>query len=125
MPAEESLFIALYTDEDVTARLTVLLRQRGVEAISAAEAGMTGQADEVNLLYATAHRMVLFSFNVRDYVLLARQWALENRQHTGILLSDQYTRHQMGELLHRLLRFCDTVSASEMVNTVRYLSELR
>ena len=122
MAAEESLFIALYTDEDVTAHLAVLLRQRGVEAISAAEAGM---ADEANLLYATAHRMVMFSFNVRDYVLLARQWALENRQHAGILLSDQYTRHQMGELLHRLLRFCDTVSASEMVNTVRYLSELR
>jgi predicted nuclease of predicted toxin-antitoxin system len=125
MAVDQPLFITLYTDEDVTDRLAVLLRQRGLEAISAIEAGMTGQTDEANLLYATAHDMVLFSFNVRDYVLLARQWALDDRQHAGILLSDQFARHQMGELLHRLLRFLNTVSANEMVNAVRYLPEPR
>ncbi len=89
--------------------------------MSAAEAGMTGQADEANFLYATAHGMVLFSFNVRDYVLLAKQWAQEGRQHAGGLLSDQYTRHQLGEVLHRLLQLWNTIPASEMIGIVHFL----
>jgi predicted nuclease of predicted toxin-antitoxin system len=120
-----SLFVSLYTDEDVTNQLAVLLRQRGFEAGSASEVDMLHQPDEAHLSYATAHNMVLFSFNVRDYMILAQKWAAENRPHTGILLSDQFTRRQMGELLRRVLKFLNTVSADEMVNAIRYLSEFR
>jgi hypothetical protein len=34
------LFIALYTDEDITSELAPALRERGFEAQSAAEAGL-------------------------------------------------------------------------------------
>ncbi|GAB4448846.1 MAG: hypothetical protein Fur0044_44490 [Anaerolineae bacterium] len=69
--------------------------------------------------------MVLLTFNERDFVLLAQRWVAEGRQHAGILLSDQFTRRQLGELLRRVLRFLNTVSAGEMVNTIRYLTEFR
>jgi len=36
----KSLFITLYTDEDVSDRLAVLVRQRGYSATSAREADM-------------------------------------------------------------------------------------
>jgi len=120
-----SLFISLYTDEDVTSQLAALLRQRGFEAQSAAEVDMFQQPDEAHLTYATEHSMVLFSFNVRDCMILAQNWLDENRTHAGILLSDQFTRRQMGELLRRMLKFLNTVPADEMVNTVRYLSEFK
>ena len=119
------LFASLYTDEDVTDRLAVLIRQRGFSARSAREAGMIGQPDEANLAYAATHGLVLLTFNQRDYVLIARRWAAEGRRHAGVLLSDQFTRRQLGELLHRVLKFLDTVSANEMINVVRYLSEFR
>ena len=118
-----SLFVALYIDEDVTYQLAVLLRQRGFAAQSAVEAGMLQQSDETQLSYAAANNMVLFSFNVRDYVILAQKWAAENRTHKGILLSNQFARRQLGELLRQVLKFLNTVSANEMVNAVRYLSE--
>ena len=46
MSENESLLISLYTDEDVTNRLAVLVRQRGFNAHSAQEAGLIEQPDE-------------------------------------------------------------------------------
>jgi acetolactate synthase regulatory subunit len=125
MAESEPLFSSLYADEDVTDRLAVLVRQRGFEACSARDAAMVGQSDEANLLYATSHGMVLLTFNQRDYLLLAQQWMKEGRSHAGILLSDQFKSRELGELLRRVLRFLNTVPASEMVDSVRYLSEFR
>jgi hypothetical protein len=125
MPEQESLFTSLYTDEDVTDQLAALVRQRGFNARSAYEAGMIEQPDEAHLIYATTHNMVLLTFNERDYLLLAQQWAVEGRYHGGILLSDQFTRRQLGELLRRVLRLLNTVSADEMINSIRYLTEFR
>jgi len=119
------LFASLYTDEDVTDRLAVLVRQRGFQTRSAREVDLIGQPDDVNLTYAATHGLVLLTFNQRDYVLLARRWTAEGRQHAGILLSDQFSRQQFGELFRRVLRFLSTVPADEMVNSVRYLSEFR
>ncbi|MFQ6099948.1 MAG: DUF5615 family PIN-like protein [Anaerolineae bacterium] len=124
MPENESLFASLYTD-DVTDRLAILVRQRGFNALSAREAGLIEQAEETHLIYAATHGMVLLTFNQRDYVLMAQRWAAEGRRHAGILLSDQFTRRQLGELLRRVLKFLNTVPAEEMINVVRYLSEFR
>jgi predicted nuclease of predicted toxin-antitoxin system len=121
----ESLSATLYTDEDVTAQLAPLIRQRDFGAISACEAGLVGVPDEQQLIYAAEHGRVLLTFNQRDFVLLARQWAAEGRPHAGILLSDQFSRQQFGELLRRVLRFLNTVPADEMVSAVRFLSEFR
>jgi hypothetical protein len=49
------LFIALYTDEDVTSELAPALRERGFEAQSAAEAGLLQSDDAQQLAYAATH----------------------------------------------------------------------
>ena len=69
--------------------------------------------------------MVLLTNNAEHFAQLARRWASEGRQHAGILISEQYRRRQIGEFLRLLLRFLDTVSAKEMRNGFRYLSEFR
>jgi hypothetical protein len=48
----ERLFIAFYTDEDITDRLPSLLRERGFEATSVLEEGTIGLSDEEQLTYA-------------------------------------------------------------------------
>jgi ribosomal protein L27 len=125
MSENESLFASLYTDEDVTDQLAILVRQRGFIAHSAREVGLLEQPDEAHLTYAATHGMVLLTFNQRDYVLIAQQWAKEGRTHAGILLSDQFSRRQLGELLRRVLKFLNIVPADEMIDTVRFLSEFR
>ena len=125
MREDAVLYASLYIDEDVTAQLAVLVRQRGFQAASALEVGLAGQSDDEQLAYAAAHGMVLLTFNQHDFILVAKRWSAEGRQHAGILLSDQFTRQQFGELLRHVLSFLNTVSAEEMLKTVRYLSDFR
>ena len=81
--------------------------------------------DEDHLTYAASQNRTLFTFNEADYVKLARKWAEEGRSHAGILISDQFSLRQIGELLRRMLNFLDQVTADEMVNAVRYLGDFK
>ena len=123
-PSQE-LFVALYTDEDVTDRLVELLRERGFNAASSAEWGTTGFTDEEQLALATERRHALLTFNRDDFIALARQWQAEGREHAGIVISQQMGRKLLGELLRQVCNLLDSVSADEMWNTVRYLQSYR
>ncbi|MCP3961814.1 MAG: hypothetical protein GY719_28560 [bacterium] len=121
----ERLFLALYTDEDVTDRLAPLLRERGFDAASAAEWGTFELSDEEQLTRATERGFALLTFNRDHFVALARRWAEEGREHAGIVISNQLGRRQLGELLRRVSRLIDSVPAEEMWNTVRQLQSYR
>ncbi|MBN1875854.1 MAG: DUF5615 family PIN-like protein [Anaerolineae bacterium] len=119
------LFAGVYVDADLTPRVVNALRQRSYEAYSALEDGLDTATDEEILVRATALNMVVLTNNDRDFTYLAQQWMKSGRSHAGILISEQYRNRQFGEFLRRLLRFLDTVSADEMQDCVRYLSEFR
>lgn len=82
-------------------------------------------ADAAHLAFAAERGMTLLTYNERDYVMLAAQWAAEGLGHAGILISDQFSLRQLGELMRRTLDFLDRVTADEMVNVVRYLSDFK
>jgi Domain of unknown function (DUF5615) len=63
------LFIALYTDEDVTADLAPALRLRGYIAQSTAEAGNTEISDEAQLIYAAEQDMAILTYNTRLHLI--------------------------------------------------------
>lgn len=119
------LFAGIYVDADLTPRIVPALHQRSYEARSALEDGLGAADDEEILTRATALDMVVLTNNDRDFTYLAQQWMKSGRSHAGILISEQYRNRQFGEFLRRLLRFLDAVSADEMRNSVRYLSEFR
>lgn len=122
---DERLVAALYVDADLTTRIVPALRQRGYECRSAVEDGLGNAVDETVLARATELGMVLLTNNDRDFSPMARHWAGAGRSHAGILISEQFRNRELGEFLRRLVRFLDTVTADEMCNTVRYLSEFR
>ena len=109
------LFIALYTDEDVTSELAPALRDRGFEAQSAAEAGLLNADDSAQLAYAAEHDMALLTTNADHFLKLAKQVAGAGRSHAGIIISsEQYSRRRFGELLRLVLRLVNSVTADEM-----------
>jgi hypothetical protein len=55
------LFIAIYTDEDVSRELANELRERGFRAQSAIEAGLLEADDVAQLDYAIAHQMAILT----------------------------------------------------------------
>lgn len=119
------LFIALYTDEDVTSDLAPALRRRGYTVESAAEAGNIGVSDEAQLTYAASRGMAILTYNAQDFIPLARDWHSVGREHSGIVISEQFSQRQFGELLRRVLRLLDSVTADEMYNQIVFLQQFQ
>jgi hypothetical protein len=113
--------IRLYFDEDAMhSPLVTALRSRGVTVVTVLDAGLTGQADEEQLAFATERECVLYTFNVSDYYRLHTQWATAGREHAGMILAPQQ-RFTVGEQLRRLLHLRASANMSSMRNRVEFL----
>jgi hypothetical protein len=77
-------------------------------------------SDEFQLLWASAHDRVLFTFNIWDFLQLARRIS----EHRGILLANQQS-HSLGELIALLDRVLQETEAEDWVGQIRWLSEWR
>jgi dihydroorotase-like cyclic amidohydrolase len=120
MASDIKLFVAIYTDEDVHARLAAEIRERGFDAVSTFEKGNDTLGDEEQLEYAASQGRAILTHNQQDFAPLHEKWQREGREHAGIVLSP---RIPIGELLHRILRLLDQVTADEMRNNLRHLSD--
>jgi predicted nuclease of predicted toxin-antitoxin system len=101
------LFISLYTDEDVTIELAPALRRRGYIAQSAQEASNREISDEAQLEYASTQGMAILTYNSQDFIPLAERWFFAGHEHAGIIVSQQFSEQQFGELLRQALRLLD------------------
>ncbi len=120
------LFIALYTDEDITSELAPALRERGFEAQSAAEAGLLRADDARQLAYASTQGFTVLTCNASHFLMLARQYAAAGQAHAGIIISsEQYSRRRFGELLRMILRVMNTLTVDDMRNAVVYLQQFK
>lgn len=112
----------LYLDEDAQrGSLVQGLRLRGVDALTANEAGMRERGDEDHLDYATAYNRALYSFNVGDFIALHTTYVRAGKSHAGLILAPQQ-RYGVGEQMRRLLRLIHTVNAEEMRDRIEFLS---
>jgi hypothetical protein len=114
------LFIALYTDADVHGGLAAQVRHKGFDAISAYEAGNATLDDEDQLKYATSQRRAILTCNAKHFEPLFEGWWQAGHKHYGVIVSEQMP---IGEMLRRVLRLLNTVSADEMENGYRDLAE--
>jgi predicted nuclease of predicted toxin-antitoxin system len=96
--------IELFLDEDVHSGLAHALRKRGYDAIHAQELERKGRSDSDQLQFAIQQERCLFTFNVKDFVILHNQHVKSQKEHWGIIVSKQLSfRDTMSKLL-RLLR---------------------
>jgi hypothetical protein len=97
------------------------LRARGVDILTAVEAGMLKRNDEDQLAFASARSRALYSFNIGHFFQLYIQWSTTGRNHAGVILARQ-KRYSPREQIRRLSRLVETLSAEEMHNRVEFLS---
>lgn len=114
--------IKLLLDEDVWAGLTIALRDEGFDVIHVSEVGRTGLSDPEQLAYATQESRALLTHNAKDFVPLAIAYFFGNQTHYGIIVTPQFKKGVLVNLTTTLLK---TLSADEIRNTVRYLSDYR
>jgi len=112
------LFVELYFDEDVSAVLTKLLRSRGFVVIETREAGMLGCSDDAQLAYAVSHQLCLVTHNRVDFEALAQRYFADDQKHNGIIIA---VRRAPYEILQRLLKLLNQVTADEIENQLHYI----
>jgi hypothetical protein len=98
------------------------LRARGVDAMTALEAGLIDGSDEEQLEYARSQRRVLFSFNASHFYRIHSELLSQGESHAGILLAPQQ-RYSIGERVRRLLKLIAARTAEEMRDRLEFLGD--
>ncbi len=101
--------------------LVKALRARGVDVLTALDAGMIDRADIEHLDYAARQGRVLFSFNTKDFYDLHTRYLTAGSSHAGMILARQQV-YSVGELMRRILHLMNARSAEDMVDQVEFLS---
>jgi hypothetical protein len=116
------LKIKLYMDENaMDAEVVAALRSRGVDILTAAEAGMLERDDEDQRAFAATQLQVLFSFNTGHFLRIHTEWCSTGRDHAGIIVAPQ-KRYSPREQIRRLVRLTEGLPAQSMKNHVEFLS---
>jgi hypothetical protein len=105
----------------IHSQLAIALRDRGYDAESCAEAGLSGVRipDPEQLKYATRHSRAILTFNMRDFLPLDRSWKASSREHAGIIVSRQID--DQGLLLQLTQRHLDTYAPAVQHNLLLWL----
>jgi predicted nuclease of predicted toxin-antitoxin system len=102
--------IKLYLDEDVNPLLAKDLRQRGYDALATSEAGNVGLGDRDQFEFARGQSRAMLTHNRDDFLQIAREYAVSQTPHHGILYVPQVPYKQ---LLNRVLQ-CLAVATEDI-----------
>ena len=119
--------IRLYLDADIThgPLLASILRQRQFDAVSAVEVGNDALSDLDQLAYAVEQRRTLLTFNIADFIRLAREYQVKGKSHYGIIVSPQIKGDQFKLLLRLVLNLLHRVDIDSLKDSVRFLQEFK
>jgi predicted nuclease of predicted toxin-antitoxin system len=112
--------IRLYLDEMIPVSLAVVLRQYGYDVLAAKETNMFGKSDEEQLDFAVSNRMVIITFNIKDFVLLHQSWISEGKKHFGIIVSPEI---RISKLIHLCLRLLGRTESKDLIDQLHFLQE--
>jgi predicted nuclease of predicted toxin-antitoxin system len=115
--------VALYLDADYDPLVARRQRSRGFDVVSAHEVGMSDANDAEHLDYAAHRGRVLLTFNTKDFASLHTQWVADGRPHAGIVVSRQYRRREIGELLRLVENLLLLATDEDLANRLLYLTE--
>lgn len=76
----------VYLDENLSPNIARILRQKGVDAVSAHEVGNLQLDDHGQLTYATRDGRAVVTANVVHFLALAHEAVATNTDHAGIIL---------------------------------------
>ncbi len=108
--------LTLYLDESVNVAVAEGLRRRGVDVISAKDAGNLGLSDEDHLKYATKNKFVIVTHDA-DFLSLAEDFEYK---HKGIVFV-HHQKYSIGDLIRNLKLLWDVAEQKDMKNHVEFL----
>ncbi len=76
----------LYLDEDISPKVSVILRKNGMDAVSAHETDMLEASDKEQLSFAATEGRAMVTRNSNDYITLTVQFFEGLKPHTGLII---------------------------------------
>jgi len=96
----------LLLDEDLSPKIAIILREKGIDVLSVHEIGRTGLTDQEQLEYAASEGRCFVTRNRNDYIILARQFFSSNMSHKGVLIvSSSYKPNNFKEIADAILEY--------------------
>ena len=111
--------VALYMDVHVPMPISRQLRLRGVDVVTATEAGTNRLVDEALLLLATTQTRVLFTHDIR-FKAQAEDWQRQGHPFAGLLYGHAEGA-SIGQYVRDLELIAMATSPEELANTVLHL----
>ena len=113
--------ISLYIDEDASrSSLIAALRNANIDIITTSEANNLGLIDPEQLIWATENNRVIYTFNVKDYCRLHKNYMTEGKEHCGIIAAERQS-YSVGEQLRGLQKIIVSMSAQEIRNQLIFI----
>ena len=112
----------LYLDEDISPKVSVILRKRGIDAVSAHEAGMLEASDEEQLSFAAADRRAIVTRNRDDFITLTVQFFEDLKPHKGlIIVPHTIPGSEFSKLAAQLLKFSKSYPQGLQAYSIEFL----
>ncbi len=108
----------LLLDEHIWVYLAKILREQGFDVIHANEVDLIATPDDKIMSYAVGEHRAVVTFNIKHYIPLSIQYFEDGKEHYGVVVSKAISQ---GELQRRVTKLLESVTAEELMNTVRYL----
>lgn len=112
------LFISLYLDQDVSVLIAALLRARHFKVLTTQETNRLGASDTEQLDFAVQNEMAFLTHNREHFEKLFQEYLEKGKGHYGIIIAKQRLAN---EILKRLLKILNFVTADELENQIRYI----
>lgn len=107
--------VKFYMDEHVHPGIVKALKKRGIDVLTAQQAGMLDVDDDEHLQLAASQGRVIFT---QDDDFLDEQWT-GKINHNGIAYTHQST--PMGQIIEGLILIYEAITEEEMKNHVEYV----
>lgn len=113
--------IRYFFDEHLPNGAAAGLRARGIDVLTAGEAGRLTYPDDEQLRFATANGRVMTTHDA-DYLTLASEFLANGEPFAGVAycLPKKY-QGDVGRLVHALISLHARLTATDMLNHVEYL----
>lgn len=111
--------IRAYIDEDVPFSFAQALSNHDVDVVTTQQAGDNGVSNVEQLQYAAKEGGGIFMHNKRDFRSLHNEYLRAEKDHSGMVMSDQLP---IGTMLRRFMKLWFALGAIDMKNRLDFLS---